>query len=62
MHGTTFMGNALACSASNASLDLFEKYDYEKMVNKIEVFFQNNLSKFNKYFAYKEKLESAKSL
>lgn len=49
MHGPTFMGNALACSASNASLDLFEKYDYEKMVNKIANFFEKNLIRFKKF-------------
>lgn len=36
MHGPTFMGNPLACSAANASLDLFEKNNYEKKVLKLE--------------------------
>ncbi len=45
MHGPTFMGNALACAAANASLDLFEKIDYEKKVKGIEKFFIENLEK-----------------
>lgn len=36
MHGTTFMGNALACAAANASLDLFEQNDYAAQVQRIE--------------------------
>ena len=36
MHGTTFMGNALACAAANASLDLFETIDYAAQVQSIE--------------------------
>jgi len=45
MHGPTFMGNALACSAANASLDLFEKIDYEKKVSAIEKFLKKELKK-----------------
>ncbi len=39
-HGPTYMGNALACAAAHASLDLFERVDYTQMVealsNKLE--------------------------
>lgn len=36
MHGTTFMGNALACAAANASLDLFESEPRLEQVSAIE--------------------------
>lgn len=45
MHGPTFMGNALACAAANASLDLFEKIDYEKKVFSQEKFLKKELEK-----------------
>ncbi len=36
MHGPTFMGNALACAAANASLDLFEREPRLEQVAAIE--------------------------
>lgn len=36
MHGPTFMGNALACSAANASLDLVASYDIENKVGTLQ--------------------------
>lgn len=36
MHGPTFMGNALACAAANASLDIFEREPRQIQVQQIE--------------------------
>jgi adenosylmethionine-8-amino-7-oxononanoate aminotransferase len=45
MHGPTFMGNPLACSAANSSLDLFEEENYEKKVLSDENFLRQELEK-----------------
>lgn len=45
MHGPTFMGNALACAAANASLDLFERVDYAKKIAADEKFLRRELEK-----------------
>ncbi len=49
MHGPTFMGNPLAASAANASLDLFETVDYEKKVLSQEKFLKTELEKCRKF-------------
>jgi adenosylmethionine---8-amino-7-oxononanoate aminotransferase len=44
MHGPTYMGNALACAAANASIDLFEKEPRLKQVETIETALQTGLA------------------
>jgi adenosylmethionine---8-amino-7-oxononanoate aminotransferase len=43
MHGPTFMANALACAAANASLDLFEREPRLAQVGNIESLLRNGL-------------------
>jgi adenosylmethionine---8-amino-7-oxononanoate aminotransferase len=44
MHGPTFMGNALACAAANASLDLFENEKRLEQVAAIERILSRDLA------------------
>jgi len=44
MHGPTFMGNALACAAANASLDLFEREPRLAQVQQIEAWLATGLA------------------
>ena len=44
MHGPTFMANPLACTAANASLDLFESEPYAEKVAAIETIMNEHLS------------------
>jgi len=44
MHGPTFMGNPLACSAANASLDLLHENDWLSQINSIEQTMNTHLS------------------
>lgn len=46
MHGPTFMGNALACSAALASIELFETEDYMSKIKHIEEFTKNFMEGF----------------
>jgi adenosylmethionine-8-amino-7-oxononanoate aminotransferase len=43
MHGPTFMANALACAAANASLDLFEREPRLEQVTKISTALRQGL-------------------
>ncbi|WCN10417.1 adenosylmethionine--8-amino-7-oxononanoate transaminase [Marinomonas mediterranea] len=45
MHGPTFMGNALACSVANASLELIQSNDIISKVNQIEGWLNKHLSR-----------------
>ena len=54
MHGPTFMANPLACSAANASLDLFENTNYSVLVKEIEKNLREQLNAFNDFKFVKE--------
>ncbi len=47
MHGPTFMGNALACSVANASIDLLLNSNWKERVNNINNIFTKELSTLN---------------
>lgn len=46
MHGPTFMGNALACSAALKSVELFEEQDYMSKIHRIEEITRRELEGF----------------
>lgn len=46
MHGPTFMGNALACSAALASIELFEEGNYMEKIKRIEEIAKRELAGF----------------
>lgn len=47
MHGPTFMGNALACSAALKSIELFETQDYMAKIRRIEAVTRRELNGFS---------------
>lgn len=47
MHGPTFMGNALACSAALCSIRIFERDGYMEKIRKIEAITRNELQGFS---------------
>lgn len=46
MHGPTFMGNALACSAALKSIELFEQEDYMAKIKRIEQITREEMESF----------------
>lgn len=46
MHGPTFMGNALACAAALASVELFEAGDYMAKIRRIESIMKREMAGF----------------
>jgi adenosylmethionine-8-amino-7-oxononanoate aminotransferase len=49
MHGPTFMGNPLACSVANSSIELLLKSNWQKKVKNINKIFKNELEKIRNY-------------
>ena len=47
MHGPTFMGNALACAASLASIDVFERENYMEKIARIEAITRREMAGFS---------------
>ena len=47
MHGPTFMGNPLACSAALKSIELFEKQDYMSKIRRIEEITRREMNGFS---------------
>ena len=54
MHGPTFMGNALACAAANASLDLFEREPRLDQVAQVSGAMRNGLEPCRKLSGVKD--------
>ena len=47
MHGPTFMGNALACSAALKSIEIFERDNYIAKIKRIEEIARENMRGFS---------------
>jgi adenosylmethionine-8-amino-7-oxononanoate aminotransferase len=54
MHGPTFMGNPLACSVANASIELLLKSSWKQKVKKINKIFQKELEPLRKLSIVKD--------
>jgi len=54
MHGPTFMGHAIACSAANASLDLFESENRLAQVDQINSTLKQKLDDLSDFDSVKE--------